>query len=55
MGERISKIVLYALGGAILGDMLIHVAGTNAFFSGLGNLSTSTYKAAAGAYSTNPN
>jgi hypothetical protein len=55
MGEKASKIVLYALGGAILGDMLIHVAGTNAFFSGLGNLASTTYKGAAGAYSTNPN
>ena len=55
MGERATKIAIYALGGAILGDMLIHVAGTNAFFSGLGNLAISTYKAAAGAYSTSPN
>jgi hypothetical protein len=55
MGDRIATIALYALGGAILGDMLIHVAGTNAFFSGLGNLAGTTYKAAAGAYSTNPN
>jgi len=55
MGERLSKLALYALGGAILGDMLIHVAGTNAFFSGLGNLATTTYRAAAGAYSSNPN
>lgn len=55
MGERFSKIVLYALGGAILADMLIHVAGTNAFFSGLGGLATSTYKAASGAYASNPN
>ena len=55
MGERITRIALYAIGGAILGDMLIHAAGTNALFSGLGNLATTTYKAAAGAYSTNPN
>lgn len=54
-GERVSKIILYALLGAAFGDMLIHVQGTNAFFSGLGNLATSTYKAAAGAYSTSPN
>jgi len=55
MGDRIATIALYAIGGAILGDMLIHVAGTNAFFSGLGNLADSTYKAAAGAYSSSPN
>ena len=55
MGERLTKLALYALGGAVLGDMLIHVGGTNAFFSGLGNLAGSTYKAAAGAYSSNPN
>jgi len=55
MGDRIATIALYALGGAILGDMLIHVAGTNAFFSGLGNLAGSTYRAAAGAYSQSPN
>jgi len=51
MGDRVTKIVIYAIGGAILGDMLIHVAGTNALFSGLGNLLGSTYQAAAGAYS----
>jgi len=55
VGEKATKIILYALGGAILGDMLIHVAGTNALFSGLGNLATSTYRAAAGAYSSNAN
>lgn len=33
--------------------MLVHVNGTNAFFSGLGDLLGSTYKAAAGAYSKN--
>lgn len=51
MGDRVTKIVIYAIGGAILGDMLIHVAGTNALFSGLGNLLSSTYQAAAGSYS----
>lgn len=55
MGDRVATIALYAIGGAILGDMLIHVAGTNAFFSGLGNLAIGTYKAAGGAYSTSPN
>lgn len=55
MGERLSKLALYALGGAILGDMLIHVAGTNALFSGLGNLAIGSYKAAGGAYSTSSN
>ena len=55
MGDRVTKIVIYALGGAIIGDALIHVQGTNAFFSGLGNLLGSTYQAAAGAYSRNPN
>ena len=55
MGDRIATLGLYALIGAIVGDMLIHVAGTNAFFSGLGNLAQTGAKAAAGAYSTNPN
>jgi len=51
MGDRVTKIIIYAIGGAILGDMLIHVSGTNAFFSGLGNVLSSTYTAAAGGYS----
>lgn len=55
MGERLTRLALYAIGGAILADMLIHVAGTNALFSGLGNLAIGTYKAASGAYATNPN
>jgi hypothetical protein len=55
MGDKITTLALYAIMGAILGDMLIHVQGTNALFSGLGNLATSTYKAAGGAYSTSPN
>ncbi len=55
MGERLTKLALYALLGTVLGDMLIHVAGTNAFFSGLGNLAIGTYTGAAGAYSSNPN
>jgi hypothetical protein len=55
MGDRLTKLAIYAIGGAILGDMLIHVAGTNAFFSGIGNLLGSTYQAAAGAYSKAPN
>jgi hypothetical protein len=50
MGDKVTKIIIYAIGGAILGDMLIHVAGTNALFSGLGNLLGSTYQAASGAY-----
>ena len=55
MGERAVKILVYVIGGAILGDMLVHVAGTNALFSGLGNLLGSTYQAAAGAYSKSSN
>lgn len=51
MLETITGLVLVALGGAILGDMLVHVSGTNAVFSGIGNLLGSTYKAAAGGYS----
>lgn len=51
MGERATKVLIYVIGGAILGDLLIHVAGTNALFSGLGNLLSSTYQAAAGGYS----
>lgn len=51
MIEPIAGIVLLALGGAILGDLLVHVAGTNAVFGGVGNLLGSTYKAAAGGYS----
>lgn len=51
MGDRVLGIVVLAIGGAILGDLLVHVAGTNALFSGVGNLLGSTYQAAAGAYS----
>ena len=50
-GEAVLGIVTLALMGAILGDMLVHVAGTNAIFSGVGNLLSSTYQAAAGSYS----
>jgi len=51
MGDRILGIVVLAIGGAILGDLLVHMEGTNALFSGVGNLLGSTYQAAAGAYS----
>ncbi len=51
MPDKVIGIVTLAIAGAILGDMLIHVAGTNAIFSGIGNLVSSTYQAAAGAYS----
>lgn len=49
--DAVAGLVLLAIGGAILGDLLMHVAGTNAVFSGVGNLLGSTYKAAAGGYS----
>jgi hypothetical protein len=49
--ETAAGLIMLALGGAILGDLLVHVAGTNAVFSGVGNLLGSTYKAAAGGYS----
>lgn len=52
MIETIAGLVLVALGGAILGDMLVHVDGTKAVFNGIGNLLGSTYKAAAGGYSS---
>lgn len=51
MGDRVLGIVVLAIGGAILGDLLVHVAGTNALFSGMGNLLGATYQASAGAYS----
>ena len=51
MPNKVIGIITLAIGGAILGDMLIHVSGTNAIFSGLGNLLSSTYQAAAGSYS----
>jgi len=50
-GDAVLGVVTLALMGAILGDMLLHVAGTNAIFSGVGSLLSSTYQAAAGAYS----
>lgn len=50
-GDAVVGIVSLALMGAILGDMLAHVAGTNAIFSGVGNVLGATYQAAAGSYS----
>jgi hypothetical protein len=51
VGEKILGIVMLAIGGAILGDMLINYKGTQAIFSGVGGLLSSTYTAAAGGYS----
>lgn len=50
MGDKILGIVVLAIGGAILADLLVHVNGTNALFNGIGGLLSSTYNAASGAY-----
>lgn len=51
MGDRILGLVSLAIIGAMLGDALVHYPGTQAFLAGARDLLTTTYKAAAGAYS----
>lgn len=51
-GDQVVGLVTLALMGAIVGDFLVHIDGTNAIFGGVGNLLGSTYRAAAGGYST---
>lgn len=50
-GETVLGLVTLALIGAVVGDFLVHVNGTNAIFSGVSNLLGQTYQAAAGGYS----
>lgn len=52
MVDRVLGLASLAIVGAILGDALIHYQGTSALFSGITNLATTTYKAAAGGYSS---
>lgn len=49
-GDQVVGLVTIALMGAILGDLLVHVNGTNAIFSGVSSLLGSTYQAASGGY-----
>jgi hypothetical protein len=55
MGDKIMGVAMVAVLLAGLGDMLMHVSGTNAVFQGVGGLVNSTYSAAAGSYSSSPN
>lgn len=55
MGDKVLGVVMVALLLAGLGDMLMHVQGTNAVFNGVGGLLNDTYGAAAGSYTSTSN
>lgn len=51
MGDRLLGLASLAIIGAIIGDALINYQGTSQLLTGITNLATATYTAAAGGYS----